>query len=473
MDYDFIVIGGGSGGYAAARTALAYSEKVAVIDGAEELGGLCILDGCMPSKALIHVADVLHQARNGDALGLNIPQAGIDMAAVAARKQRIIGEFADYRRKGLEESKFTLHRSAARFTGPHVVELADGTRLRGKKFLIASGSKVNVPEIPGLAEAAAWTSEEVMALDFTPESVIVLGAGPVGCELAQLLGRIGSRVTLIQRGPRILTSVPAKVARVVEQAFADEGMELITGAEVQAVRRIGNEVEVTYQSRGATVRRRAAHCLNALGRIPNTASLGLEAAGVSTKPNGQIITSAFQQTSNPDIYAAGDCCSSHDLVHLAVRQGEIAARHAFAAAVEPIHYDHLLQVIFTDPQVATAGLSEHELTSRGRPFISASYPFSDHGKSILMEARDGFVHVIADARSGEILGAEIVGRHAGELIHCLAVALTMKASVFDLLNVHWYHPTLAEIISYPLEEIAGKISASFTSLPSPKRALSP
>jgi pyruvate/2-oxoglutarate dehydrogenase complex dihydrolipoamide dehydrogenase (E3) component len=458
MIYDFIVIGGGSGGYAAARTALSHTSNVAIVDGAEELGGLCILRGCMPSKTLIHVADVLHHAKHGTTLGLDIPSARADMPAIAARKRRIIGEFADYRREALESGKFTLFRSTAHFTGPNEVELADGTRLRGKKFLIASGSKINLPPIPGLAEIPAWTSDDVLALDHIPESVIVLGAGSVGCELAQFLCRIGSRVTLIQRGPQIMTGIPEKVARVVEQAFTDEGLELFTATNIQHLRQHGKQVEISFLSRGETILRRATHCLNATGRRPNTGSLCLEAAGVRTQPNGHIITSTYQQTTNPDIYAAGDCCSPHEIVHIAVQQGETAAHHAFGAAVEPIHYEHLVQITFTDPQVATAGLSEDRLAAMGRPFISASYPFSDHGKSILMEANYGFVHVIADASSGEILGAEIVGRDAGELIHSIAVALTMKATVFDLLKVPWYHPTLSEIISYPLEEIAGKLS---------------
>lgn len=459
MDYDFIVIGGGSGGYAAARSALSHTGSIAVVDCAEELGGLCILRGCMPSKTLIYAAEVLHRAQNGAKLGLEIPAARADLPAIAARKQKIIREFANYRVEGLESGKFELFRSAARFVGSHELELADGTRLRGKKIVIATGSQVNFPPIPGLDEVPVWTSDDVLDLDFVPESVIVLGAGAVGCELAQFLRRIGSRVTMIQRGPTILSGVPADAAQVVEQVFADEGMELFTGTAVESIRKLGSGIEVCFQCHGETVRRSAAYCLNAMGRRPNTQSLELETAGVRARANGQIITDFFQQTSNPDIYAVGDCSSPHEIVHVAVHQGETAARHAFGdTQVEPIHYDDLILVTFTDPQVATAGLSEEQLTAQGRPFISASYPFDDHGKSILMEAKHGFVRVIADPGNGKILGALIVGRDAGELIHCFAVALAMKASVSDLLRVQWYHPTLSEIISYPLEELAEKLA---------------
>lgn len=457
MEYDFIVIGGGSAGYAAARTALAFTEKVAVVDGAEELGGLCILRGCMPSKTLIYAAEVLHLAQKGKTFGLDIPEARANMKAVAARKKAVIEDFASYRRESLESGKFDLYRTFAHFVGHNEIELADGKRLTGRKILIATGSQVNYPPIPGLEDVPLWTSDDVLDLDFAPESVIVLGAGTVGCELAQYLRRIGAEVTIIQRSEHILKGVAEDLAAVVEQAFRDEGIDLFTSTAVKEIRQDHDQIEVRFDCRGQEVRRRARYCLNALGRRPDTMPLRLDAAGIRCNPSGQIVTNEFQQSTNPDIYAAGDCCSPHEIVHIAIQQGELAAKHALGHDVPPIHYDHLLQVIFTDPPVATAGLSGHQLHLAGRPFLSASYPFNDHGKSILMEAHYGFARVLADATSGEILGAEIAGHDAGELIHCFSVALTMKATVFDLLRAPWYHPTLAEMLTYPLEEIADKI----------------
>ena len=458
MEYDLIVIGGGSGGYAAAKTAAALEKKVAVVDGAEELGGLCILRGCMPSKTLIYIAELLHHAQQGATFGLDIPQAAVQMKAVAARKRKIIEDFASYRRDGLGSGDFDLFRQFGHFVGHNDIELADGTRLRGRKILVASGSKVNWPPIPGLSEAPVWTSDEVLDLDFVPESVIVLGAGTVGCELAHYLQRIGSRVTLIQRSPHILTGVAPDIAQVVEKVFQREGMEVITGTAVKRIETIGDDVEVVFECQGQEMRRRATNCLNALGRKPHTELLRLDQAGVRTTASGQITTNNFQQTSNPDVYAAGDCCSPHEIVHIAVQQGEVAAKHALQVEVEAIHYNHLLHVIFTDPPIATAGFSEKQLQQAGRDYLSAQYSFDDHGKSILMEALDGFARVFADPCSGEILGAEIVGKDAGELIHCFSIALTMKATVFDLMRAPWYHPTLAEMLTYPLEEIAEKIT---------------
>lgn len=455
--YDFIVLGGGSGGYAAARTAREVTDSVAIVDGAKELGGLCILRGCMPSKTLLYSAEILHQAKTGKTFGLDIPTAAADMKALARRKKEIIGDFAQYRRESLESDRFDLYRSFAHFVDHDIIELTDGSRLRGRKFIIATGSVVNCPPVPGLADTPAWDSDDVLDLDFVPESVIVLGGGTVGCELAQFLSRIGSKVSMIQRSHHILSDLPADVAQVVETAFRDEGINLYTNTAIESLAEVGDEIEACFTCHGKETRVRAKHCFNALGRRPDTGSLRLETAGIKSNPNGQIVTNRFQQTSNPNAYAAGDCCSDYEIVHVAIQQGEVAANHALGHRVEPLHYEDLLLVIFSDPQVATVGLSEEKLRQKGIDYLKAQYPFDDHGKSILMEAKYGFVRVFAEAATGRVLGAQIVGKDAGELIHCFSVALTMKATVFDLLKTPWYHPTLSEIFSYPLEDIADEV----------------
>lgn len=456
-EYDFIVIGGGSAGYNGAQKALEFTGSVAVVDGAEELGGLCILRGCMPSKTLIYAAEILHHARHGDRFGLDIPRAKPDMKKVAARKREVIADFASYRKEGLTSGKFDLYRSTARFRDGRSVELADGTVLNAKKFLIGTGSHVSQPPVPGLRETPFWTSDDVLDLDFVPESVIVLGGGVVACELAQYLRRIGSEVILIQRSPHILKDFPEEAARVVETAFRDEGIELFTGTRIRQIRPAEKGVEVVFEHDGHEVRRKAAHGFNALGRSPNTAGLNLDAAGVKLKDDGRIETNEYQQSSHPDIYAAGDCAGPYEIVHIAIRQGELAAGHAFGQSVAPMDYRVLLSVLFTDPQVAVAGATEEALRASNEAFVSASFPFDDHGKSILMEAKYGYVRVSAARDTGKILGAEIVGKDAGELIHALSTALTLNATVFDLLKAPWYHPTLSEIITYPLEDLADEI----------------
>lgn len=456
--YDFVVIGGGSAGFNAARVATGLGLKTAIVDGARELGGLCILRGCMPSKTLLYMAEVLHLAQKGKTFGLKIPSASADMKAIHARKKRIIADFADYRDRALKSGKFDLLRANARFLDAHTLQLSNGERIRGRKFLIGTGSRVSTPPIPGLAEAKAWTSDDVLDLDFIPKSVIVLGGGIVACELAQFLNRIGAKVTLIQRSPNILRDHSPEASTVVQQAFVDEGIELFAGTQLKQISTDRRGVAVEFVHDGKKIVRRAAHLFNALGREPNTAPLDLNAARVATKPNGQIVINKWQQTSAPHIYAAGDCSGPVEIVHIAIQQGELAARHAAGVKkLKPVDYSLLLNVVFTDPQLATIGKLQEELEEAGTPHLVASYPFNDHGKSILMEANYGYVKVIAEPKRGRILGAEIVGRDAGELIHCFSGPLAMKATVFDILRAPWYHPTLAEIVTYPLEEIADQI----------------
>ncbi len=456
--YDFISLGGGSAGFNAARVAAGLGLKTAIIDGARDLGGLCILRGCMPSKTLLYMAEVLHLAQKGKTFGLKISSARADMRAIHARKKKIIAEFASYRTKALKSGKFDLIRAYARFRDAHTLELSNGKTIRARHILIGTGSKVSVPPVPGLADAKFWTSDEVLDLDFIPKSVLVLGGGIVACELAQFLNRIGARVTLIQRSPNILRDHSEDASCVIQQAFADEGIELFAGTQIERIAQDKRGTVVTFIYDGKRITRRADHLFNALGREPNTAALGLAAAGVRARPNGQIIINRWQQTSAPHIYAAGDCSGPHEIVHVAIQQGELAARHAAGVKkLKSVDWSLLLNVVFTDPQLATIGRLEGELDEAGIAYVCASYPFNDHGKSILMDANYGYVKVLAEPKRGRILGAEIVGKDAGELIHAFSGPLAMRATVYDLLRAPWYHPTLAEILTYPLEEIADKI----------------
>lgn len=458
-DFDFVVIGGGSAGYAAARTAYSLGKKVAVVDGAAELSGLCILRGCMPSKTLIYSAEILHLAQRGADFGLNIPEARVNLPALMDRKRRLIKEFADYRKQQLEDGRFALFRANARFLEPNLLQLDNGLRLKTGKALIATGSKIAWPEVPGLREYTTHTSDTVLDADTLPESMIILGGGVVACELSQYLSRIGVKITQIQRSPHILKEYTPEAASAVEHAFREERISLYTGTKLLGIE-INSEqrVKVSFEHQGRTTSVEARGLMNALGRAPATDSLGLEKLGVALNKNGQIKVDAYQQSTVAGIYAAGDCTGPHEIVHVAIMQGEVAAKHASGAPVDPVDYRALTTVTFTDPQVAYCGLSAAELASRKEGIVSASYPFNDHGKSLVMSALYGHVRTWADKRTGELLAAECVGKDAGELIHAMTVAIQLRAKVQDLLKAHWYHPTLSEIWSYPLEECADALA---------------
>lgn len=459
-DFDFVVLGGGSAGYAAARTANELGKKVAVVDGGRELSGLCILRGCMPSKTLIYSAEVLHLAQKGDLFGFRGEKPVADLAAMQKRKREVIQEFSDFRKEQLEDGRFSLFRANGSFLDTNTIALDDGQILRADKILISTGSVVHTPDLPGLLDCPFKTSDDVLDLDYLPEECVVLGGGVVACELAQFLSRVGCKVTQLQRSKHILKGFSDEASTVVEKAFRTEGIDLLTGVSLQSFEHLkGGATRVSFEHQGQPRHLDTRFLFNALGRKPATAKLGLEKIGMERLPSGHIATNAHQQTTIPSIYAAGDCAGPHEIVHVAIKQGETVAKHAFGVSVAPMQYDHLLTVVFTDPQLARVGLTVSEIRDRGMEPISASYPFDDHGKSILMEAKWGYVALHADRASGRILGAECVSKDAGELIHSLSVAVALGATPSDLLKADWYHPTLSEIWTYPLEDLAEEISS--------------
>ncbi len=458
-DFDLIVVGGGSAGYAAARTFHAEGGRVAMVDGAAELGGLCILRGCMPSKTLIYSAETLHLARQGRIFGFDGTSPRADMAAMQDRKKKVISEFADYRSGQIKDGRFELYRAFATFSGPHTLSLSNGETIRGKKIILSTGSEVRIPPIDGLADSPFKTSDDVLDLSEVPPECIVLGGGVVACELAQFLARVGSRVTILQRSKHLLREFPRDAAMAVETAMRGEGIEILTGVSLDSFITFGEDkVRVCYKREGEVGLKETGFLFLALGRKPAVDRLSPLEVGLDLLPSGHVLTNEFQQTNLSHIYAAGDCAGPHEIVHVAIRQGETAAFHALGKTVEPMNYDHLLTVVFTDPQVARVGLSPYQLRDRGVDFLSASYPFDDHGKSILMEAKHGYVAVHAEKKTGKVLGAECAGKDAGELIHSLSVAVSLEASVHSLIKADWYHPTLSEIWTYPLEDLAEEIS---------------
>jgi pyruvate/2-oxoglutarate dehydrogenase complex dihydrolipoamide dehydrogenase (E3) component len=411
----------------------------------------------MPTKALLYSAEVLHTIQNSAPVGLRACDITFDLKEIVARKDKLIQEFADYRQSQLESKRFDFIRAKAAFKDPHTLELSNGQKLRARHFVIATGSVQAVSPMPALDEVGYITSDEAISLEKLPKSLIVLGGGAVGVEFAQFFCRLGVRVTLVQRSPQILKEEDADAAKVIEEVFRKEGMTVFTGTNLKDAWREGGMKGVSFECEGQTVRVAAEEILFALGRMPNTAELKLEKAGVQLSL-GRFLVNSEMRTNVPHIYAAGDCTGLHEIVHIAIQQGEIAAHNILQPErYRQMDYRLLTSVVFTDPQIGRVGLTESEARREKIPHISASYPFADHGKSMIMCSTDGFVKLLAEPKTGEILGGCCVGPHGGELIHEIIAAMHKRMTVQELAAMPHYHPTLAEIWTYPAEELAEKV----------------
>jgi pyruvate/2-oxoglutarate dehydrogenase complex dihydrolipoamide dehydrogenase (E3) component len=462
FDYDLAVIGGGSGGYAAARTAAGEGLHTVVLEGGKEVGGLCILRGCMPTKALLYAAEVMHLASHPEPWGIRTEDVSFNFAQVMGRKTTLIKSFAECREQQLGGGKFKFKRAMARFADAHTLDLSSGERLTAGSFVIATGSKVAPPPIPQLGILDYLTSDSALELARLPKSLIVLGGGAVAVEFAQFFARFGVRVTLIQRSPHVLHEFDSDAATVVEEVFRREGITIYTGTKLFGARKMGTHKEVAFEHGGQTMRVQADEVLSALGRRPNIGALGLEKIGVQVEYE-RIVTNSHMQSSVPHIYAAGDCTGLHEIVHIAIQQGEIAAYNiAHPKRRKQMDYRLLSEIIFTEPQVAVVGLTEKRAHVSNINYLVAKYPFNDHGKSLIMEAKDGFVKLLAEPATGEILGGCCVGPVGGELIHEIIAAMYKRMTVQELAAMPHYHPTLAEIWTYPAEELAAQVEATAT-----------
>lgn len=464
-EFDFVVVGSGSAGYAAARTAAGEGLRAAVIDGSAELGGLCILRGCMPSKTLIESANRLQDMREAKEFGLHAKDTGFDGSEIIERKRRLISEFAQYRAEQLESGKFELIRGHAKFTNANelTVGLRDGAEqtIHAKTILVATGSVIRHPDIPGLAEARPLTSDDVLDNENPPKSLLVLGAGPVALEMAHYHRALGADVTVVQRSKHVLSSMDYDISDAVQRGMERHGTRFVLGCRIlgAGTSARGKWVRIAQDDREETIE--ADEILLALGRDPATAGLDLAAAGLDIAPGRPLATSDTQQTAIPHIFGAGDVTGKLEIVHIAIEQGEIAARNAARVLrgknepLETIDYRLRLFAVFTQPEAAMVGLTEREAAELGLDFAAATYPFADHGKSMVHGKTDGFVKLIADRKTGEILGGAVVGPHASELIHEVVVAMRYRATAAEFLKIPHYHPTLSEIWTYPAEELAG------------------
>ena len=459
--YDLVVIGSGSTGYHAARVASMRDKRIALIEGADDFGGLCILRGCMPTKAMLRSAEVLQLIREADELAIDVPEPVLDWQGVVERRGRLVRGFADYRFDAARAlPRVDIIRGLASFESPSSVRV-NGESLTADKFVIATGSSVWKPPAPGLSEVGFVTSDDAQTLDILPKSLLVFGGGAVAMEFCQLFQRFGVQVTVLQRSPYILSKMDHDISIETQRVLEGEGVRFVNSSRVVRFEMHGGLKSCVVETPAGIQRLSAEEVLCAVGRRPAVESLNCELAGVRCD-DGYVVVDETLRTSNPRIFAGGDVIGglsikTRQVAHVAVQQGEIIGHNAFADAPRKFDSRLIPEAVFTDPAIGAVGLTEREARAEGRGIFTALYRFDDQGKAIVMNRMNGFVKMIADAESGEILGVHIIGPEGADLIHEAVVAMYYRATVAEFVEIPHLHPTLAEILIDPAEDILDQI----------------
>jgi pyruvate/2-oxoglutarate dehydrogenase complex dihydrolipoamide dehydrogenase (E3) component len=448
-EYDLIVIGAGGAGSTAAGSAAESGKRVAMIE-RDKLGGTCLNYGCDPTKTLLHTAKILYHAQHATGLGLRIPQAKADWEAVQAHVRQvqdtIRGGTLEQARAGIEAQGIDLFMGLATFTSPYEI-LVNGELLRGKRFLVATGTVALIPDIEGLAETGYITNVEAVSLPELPKRLVVIGAGPIGLEFAQMFSRLGSQVVVLERGKQPLPHEDPELAMLLCSQLTAEGIRLEFGAEMRCgeINEHGKHIHI-HGANGKEEDITADQLLVAVGRRPALDELNLEAAGVQYTKEG-ITTDAALCTNVPHIWAAGDIASKYQFTHVASDQGKLAVQNVFARKPKAFD-DHVIPwVTFTDPELARVGMSEADLKEAKIEYRVGRAYFNKLDRAIANDQTFGSVKLLADV-DGKILGGHILGANAGELIAPVVYAMRFGLTAKKMAEAMLPYPTMAEAVRW-------------------------
>jgi len=445
--YNVVVIGGGTAGLVTSAGTVGLGGRAALIE-AKKMGGDCLNYGCVPSKALISSAKLIERIRHGEKMGLSPMQPSFRFEDVFARMRERRAQIEPHdsveRFEGLGVDVF---QSRAKFVSPHEVELDDGTKLTAKNFVIATGTKALVLPIEGLDTVPYHTNETIFdELHEAPRSMIILGGGPIGCEFAQVMRRLGVDVKLVELLPRLLPRDDEDASALIRARFAEEGIEVHTGTKATRFARKGDVTVATVENASGEHELEAEALLVATGRRPNVENIGLEEAGVAFGRRG-VTVDATLTTSQPHIFACGDVAGPYQFTHSADYQARIVVRNIlipwFKAKAD---YTWVPWVTYTDPEVAHCGLTEEVATERGVPFDVYRYDWDDLDRAITDSETTGFIKVLVKKGRDEILGATVVGVHGGEVMHEVLVAAKHGIGLGKLSSTIHAYPTLSSSV---------------------------
>lgn len=439
--FDIAVLGGGPGGYPAAIRAAQHGKSVALIE-AKEMGGTCLNRGCIPSKALIAGAEFAYRLKEAPTFGIQLGDSRFDYRQLAMHKDRVVEKM----RKGLEgliaANKITVFHGFGQFVSPYEIKVMgqDNVLITADKMIVATGSEPRkIPAFPFDYERI-HDSTSLLAMTTLPKKIVIIGGGVIGCEFASLYANLGVDVTILELLPRIISTEAQELSQALTRAFTKKGVKVETNVKVQKIERTETGIEA-YVEGGRTFT--ADCCLVSVGRSLNTKDNGLDKTGVRVLDNGMVAVNEKMETSVDGIYAVGDIASKWWLAHVASHQGIVAADNACGVEAR-MHYNAIPSVIFTDPEIGSAGLSLEEAQKQGYKAKIGAFPFQALGKSQATLQTEGFAQVVIDEKTGQVLGAQVIGYEAATLIAEMVLAINNELTIECVSETIHAHPTMSE-----------------------------
>jgi len=437
-----LVLGGGPAGYVAAGRAAQLGAEVTLVE-AREIGGTCLNRGCIPTKAMVAGAQRLHAAREAGVFGVQTGEVGLDFSAFMARKDAVTAQLRDGVAHLLKARKVEVVAGRATLAGPGRLRLDDGSELAGDAVILASGSEPVRMGLFDWSDPRLMTSDELLAIDHVPESLLIVGGGVIGCEFASVFARLGAAVTVVEMLDQLLPGEDQRVSRTLQQAFKKNGIAVHVKTAVEAA--ASSEAGVTVSLAGGR-ELSAARVLVAVGRKPLSAGLGYEEAGVAIDARGFVVTDETCRTTLGGVFAAGDVAGPPLLAHWAYHQGMIAAENAVTGAALECDRSLVPNCVFSSPEVASCGLTEAAAAAAGVEYEVAQVRFNGNSKAVIEGEPDGFVRLVCEPGGGRVLGASLIGPHVTELVHELALAVHSGLTLADVAATIHAHPTLAEAV---------------------------
>ncbi len=460
-NYDVVVIGSGPGGYVAAIRAAQLGLKTAVVEKDDKFGGTCLHVGCIPTKALLHNAEVFEHVSHAKEYGIRCGEASLDWSAVQARKDRVVKKHAQGLKFLLQKNKVETIRGWGRLAGSGrvLVEPVGGNggaakEIAARAIVLASGSEARM--LPGLSPdpERILTNREILDLKQVPKSMVIIGAGAVGVEFASIYRVFGTEVTLLEMLPRIVPVEDEEISSELERLFKKQGIQVQTGAKVENVVS-SKKVRVEFTADGKRQAVDTETLLVAVGRKPNTENIGLEKTRARVE-RGFIHVNEYLQTDEPGLYAIGDIVAgTPQLAHVGSMQGIVAVTHVAGKPVKPVHRDRIPGCTYCHPEVASVGLTEARARERGYQVKTGKFGFGANSRASILGEHDGFVKIVADEKYGEVLGVHIIGPLATEMIAEAVIALELEATVEEFMYTIHAHPTLAEAMFDAANAVSG------------------